>query len=79
MNARKLSDKLNIYYTRHDELIIEVDKEFFQEHGEKDVITLIRDVVEHQVDNWIPFKVDVEQVERSNINKVFEIMEDEDD
>lgn len=58
-----ISDKLWIYYTRHDELIIEAKKEFVEDKGKEEVKELIRELIEHKVDNWVPFRVDVKEVE----------------
>lgn len=60
--SRGLTDLIKIYYTRHDELIIEVDKCFYTSVGEEEVIELLRGIFEHQVDNWTPFKVEIETV-----------------
>jgi len=51
-----LDDKMKIYYTRHDELIIEVA------HGTEDKLeieSLLREILEFQIDDWVPFKVEV--------------------
>lgn len=56
-----LTDKMEIYYTRHDELIIEVNGDWLAEVGEEHVESVLRDMLEHQVDDWIPFKIEVVQ------------------
>ena len=70
-----LEGKLEIYYTRHDELIFEVDKDWAAEIGLDAVKQFIRDTVEHQVDNWVPFKVEVKEVKADTLY----IDEDSDD
>lgn len=58
-----IADKLSIYYTRHDELIIEIDGNWLRENGESHAVDILRDIFEHQIDNWIPFKIEVERVD----------------
>lgn len=65
---RKLEDKIELYYSRHDEIIFEVDGKFFKEKGEDYVIKLIRDLTEHQVDDWEPFQLEIGVVEKSTLN-----------
>ena len=57
-----LEDKLSIYCTRHDELIIEVDKDWHASCGDENVEAVLRDMLEHQINNWTPFKVEVNKV-----------------
>ena len=57
-----LRDKLYLYFTRHDELIIEVNKEWFNEVGASHVESILRDMLEHQIDDWTPFKIEVVQI-----------------
>ena len=52
---------MDIYYTRHDELIIEVNGEWLKEVGAETVESILKDMLEHQVDDWIPFKIEVMQ------------------
>lgn len=60
-SEKGLSDKLEIYYTRHDELIIEVNGEWLKEVGNDYVEEILKDMLEHQIDDWIPFKIEVVQ------------------
>lgn len=62
IDQNSLSGKLDIYYTRHDELIIEIDKTWYEENKEN-VEDILRDMMEHQVDDWVPFRVDIEKIE----------------
>lgn len=64
-------NKLSIYYTRHDELIIEASKELIDKIGLEAVMDNIRDIVEHKVDDWIPFKVDIKPVQKTDLTKIF--------
>lgn len=64
INTYNLKDVLSIYYTRHDELIIEVDKTFYEKRNaskdEKDHINcLLGDVLNHKVDDWVEFKTKI--------------------
>lgn len=68
IEVRGLKGKIGLYYTRHDEIIIEVDKQWEEEVGKQYVVETLKDILEHQIDDWIPFKVEVERVEVEPIN-----------
>ena len=59
---RGLQDKIMLYYTRHDEAILEIDAEWQNQVGETTVEAILRDIFEHRIDNWVPFKVEVNPV-----------------
>lgn len=61
--SRGLQGKLDIVYTRHDEIIFEVDGGYAEEVGMDAVKALISELVEHRVDDWVPFKIEVTEVE----------------
>lgn len=63
-----LSDKLDICYTRHDELIIEVNGKWLSEVGNENVTNTLRDILEHQINDWTPFKVEIEQTKAEDLN-----------
>lgn len=76
--GKGLTDKVMLYYTRHDEVIIEVDRQFYDEKGEEFVVSLLKNIFEHQIDEWEPFKVEINRVDLLvDESKVFE--EDEED
>lgn len=62
VEKRGIADKMFIYFTRHDELVIEVNKEF---DARENVEIILRDILEHQIvlpkREWVPFKVEVEK------------------
>ncbi len=62
-----LEDKLEIYYTRHDEMIFEVSKSWVEEIGIDNVLSFIRDITEHKIDDWVPFKVEVEELKAGKL------------
>lgn len=66
IEKRGLTGKLFIYFSRHDELIFEASKDWVNEVGINNVYDTIRDLTEHQVDNWTPFKVEVGIVSGEN-------------
>ena len=74
IKARGLEGKLEIYYTRHDEIIFEADKDWVESVGIFQVKSIIRDIVEHQIDDWTPFKLEVEEISASEWKDI-----DEDD
>lgn len=59
-----IANDLKIIFTRHDELIIEATKKLIDgfSNGVDGVKQLVDKLVSHQIDNWEPFKVDVEVV-----------------
>lgn len=73
-----IADKMFIYYTRHDELIIEVKEEYFNEVGKEKVVAFLKDTLEHQIDNWTPFKVEINQVNK-NTEDLREILSDDEE
>lgn len=73
---KKLEDKIELYYSRHDEIIFEVDGKFFTEKGEAYAIDLIRNLTEHKVDDWEPFQLEINVVEKSTLGN---LEEDEDE
>lgn len=64
MNELSLADKLFVYYTRHDELIVEVDGQWLNEVGSDKVVDLLKDTFEHQINDWTPFKIEIERVDK---------------
>lgn len=71
-----LTDKIMLYYTRHDELILEIDSLWEQEVGEDKVKSILRDMLEHQIDDWTPFQVEIEKIELDEMNIEFEYDEE---
>lgn len=73
---RGLNGKLSIYYTRHDELILEADKDWLEEVGIYTVKYTIKDLLEHQIDEWTPFKIEVKEIERDTITLLSDDVDD---
>lgn len=67
-----LEDKLSLYYTRHDELIIEVSKDWLEEVGKYKVNAVLHDMLEHQIDDWTPFKIEVTETKAESLEEEFE-------
>ena len=57
-----ISEYIKVYFTRHDEVILEVDKDWQDENGAECVAETIAELTSHRVDDWVPFKVDVKQL-----------------
>jgi len=72
-----LDDKMYLYYTRHDELIIEVDQKYLSEIGNEKMESILRDMLEHQINDWSPFHVEIQQVGNKKVD-ISEIEDDED-
>lgn len=62
VHEMEIENFMELYFTRHDELIIEVDREYFDEQGEEKVKNTLRDIFEHQVDDWEPFLVEINRL-----------------
>lgn len=82
VKGRKLQDKVRLYFTRHDELVIEVRKDFIRELGGNEAVyALIFDMLEHRIDTWEPFRMTISKVEQ-NLVQLFDtdtFLDDEDD
>lgn len=57
-----LSEVISVYYTRHDEIIFEVDGDWQKEVGADEVRDALRVLTEHRIDDWTPFGIDIEQL-----------------
>lgn len=77
VNELGISDKLNVYYTRHDELIVEVDGDWLSEVGSDHVVALLKDTFEHQINDWTPFRIEIDRVD--TVDKQSIIKESSDD
>lgn len=67
LTNRELEDVLSLYFTRHDELIIEADKGYVEEVGLDRVYEVLSDILEHRVDDWDPFKVKISKIEPEDL------------
>lgn len=76
ITLRGLVGKLEIYYTRHDELIIEGNGAWVSEVGVEHVKSIIGDILEHQIDDWIPFKVKIKEIKVEPLNLLDDSMDD---
>lgn len=73
-----LTDKISLYYTRHDELIVEVNGEWLKEVGKTKVTSILMDMLEHRIDDWIPFKIEINMVEETADNNSDLSLEEDD-
>lgn len=60
---RGLDKVMSLYLTRHDEVVIEVDKKYLDSHSDEEVSMILRDIFEHQVNDWQPFKIEINRVD----------------
>lgn len=74
--ADNVADKIWVAFTRHDELIIEVDRLLVEVWGIDRVMSYIRELVEHQVDSWEPFKLDITQMVPTDENELSSLAEE---
>ena len=77
---RELEDKISLYFTRHDELIFEAEKEYIDEVGVDGACEVLNEILEHRVDDWEPFQVKISELKPAELfidGAAYE--EDEDD
>ena len=78
VESEHLEDDLRLYFTRHDECIIEVSKDFEDKYTVDGVIDVLTDLFEHRIDDWEPFRVKVEKIESSQ-DALFAFADTDDD
>lgn len=54
-----IAEGLSLYYTRHDELILEASKEYMSGLSSEELTGRMREIFQHQVDDWEPFQIEV--------------------
>ena len=54
-----IAEGLSLYYTRHDELILEASKEYMSGLSSGELEGRMREIFQHQVDDWEPFQIEV--------------------
>lgn len=57
-----LAEYMSLYFTRHDELVIEVKKEYCDKTSEDEISNILTDMIAYQIDDWIPAKVEVKKL-----------------
>lgn len=77
------NSKMEIYYTRHDEVILEVDRNWINDVGTDHVEAVIKDIFEHQLiidgRECEPFKLEIHSVQKNeDIESVLKESSDED-
>lgn len=53
---------IKVYFTRHDEIIFEVDKDWQDQNGSNAVKELLYELSRHRIDDWTEFGIEVEQL-----------------
>lgn len=74
---RGLSGIMEFYFSRHDEVIIEVDRGYYETEGLDKVTNILKDIFEHSVDDWEPFTVEIKVLNGFEVDER-EIEDDED-
>lgn len=74
---RQLEGLIELYYTRHDEAIVEVNGDWQNQVGADYVKSVLQDIFEHQIDDWTPFRVDIEPVKNELVKLVTTDMEED--
>lgn len=80
IKENRLENKIWIVFTRHDEIVFEATKELIEARGIEWITDFIKDMVEHKVDDWEPFKIEVKVLNSQNntdINSIIrEVLKD---
>lgn len=53
------------YYFRHDECIVQISNALIDTIGDDMVAEFLKDTFEHQIDDWVPFNVEISKIEPS--------------
>lgn len=61
-----LEDSMYVYMFRHDEMVIAVDENLRKSWGYDKVESFLRDIFELKIDNWLPFNVEIELLEKND-------------
>lgn len=72
MEERGLVDKIDLLFTRHDEIILEVSGDLVNEIGDEGVRDILTDVFQHRIDDWEPFRLEIKEIVKEDIFKVDE-------
>lgn len=76
---RGLDGQMEIYFSRHDELVLQVKNSYINSKGYDAVETEIRDILEHQINDWVPFKIEVKQLKpKTDLTKLMTEQEESD-
>lgn len=70
-----LSNEVSVYFPRVDEFIFEVTDRYYKEHSEKEIIDLVSSIMEHRINDWEPFLVEVSKLGAKS--KLSDIIEDD--
>lgn len=62
-----LEEMIKIVLTRHDEVVVGVDTYLLEEYGREWVMDFLRECFEHRINDWVPFRVTIKQVETMNV------------
>ena len=62
VSKESLEQSMRLYFTRHDECVIEIAKSFEELYGEDGVIDILTDLFAHRVDDWEPFRLKVTKI-----------------
>ena len=77
VEKKGLSNELFIYYTRHDELIIEASQDLMSTENKENTLNFIKDTLEHRIitpnSEWVPFKIEIKVVGVSSEEQLTEL------
>ena len=70
-------EMIHPYFFRHDELIVSISNALIDTIGEDAVEAFLKDTFEHQIDNWVPFQVEISKV--AGVSDLSSLMTDDDE
>ena len=56
-----LRNRVEIYYTRHDEIIFMIKRN--ENESDEEITQLLKDLTSHMISGWVPFMTDVEKID----------------
>lgn len=78
VEKRDLGEAMEFYFSRHDEVIIEVSRDYYDALGIDEVTNVLRDIFAHSVDDWEPFTVEIKVLNGFEVDGSY-VLDDEDE
>lgn len=72
-----LQEHLRLYYTRHDEVIVEVSPECMRSMGENKVESMLNYIFSHTIDDWYPCGLEIERIKNDDTYDMSNIFDEE--
>ena len=60
LEERGLSEDIEIYYVRYDEILFNISKDYVDKHSEEEIKDTLRSIIYTEIDDWVAFGYDIE-------------------